>query len=838
MENYPPLEGVADRSGVEHASILTGEFKGVSRSEISLSYLPRPDFYEFKIPMTHCILITNDGSELTQKVFSKLAARDQKVAVLNLPNVPNPIKVNAVNLEANTDAAIAEAVEKIRKAHGEIGSFIHLHPHFEFQNGNFVQHFESERAIVKTVFFLAKHLKQTLNTLGETQRAGFVTVTQMDGKFGMSKRGNVSVIGGGIKGLVKCLNLEWSPVYCRAVDIQPELSKEVIADQVIAEFHDANLNYTEVAFSEEGRKTTSVEKVQLVENQEIKTTVSKDSVFLVSGGAKGVTAKCVIEMAKAFQCKFILLGRSDYTYEVPAFAKNVDNEGELKRLIMTDLKDRGEKPSLPEVKRIFKNITAKKEVEDTISKVRNYGAEVAYVRGDVTNPQSFAAELKTVVSKFGKITGVIHGAGRLADKYIQDKSEADFENVLSVKLDGLLSLFQSVDIHHLDHLILFSSVAGFYGNVGQSDYAIANEILSSAAHLFKTNHPNTHVSAINWGAWDSGMVSGELKAQFEAYGVELVDSEGGAALLVNELNHDYFNQPQCIIGGTLPAGVSHIGSPQEHRVIRTLKLDENPFLHHHVIQGNPVMPVVNAISWTSQTCQNLYPDFKIFRVFETKLFKGLVFDGKQKEVYLSEVEELEKTAEEITFNVVVSSQDENRKLPTFHYKSKVTLRHKNSIPSKPKFQPTNSGTYTPTDGAMLYQDGTLFHGKYFQGIEKLLDATENQLIMQCNSPKVPLADQGQFNAASVNPFYSDIHYQGIVVWVKMFKGGAKGLPVSTRSVTVYENIPFEKQLFSTIEVEEADDYKMVATCRVFDEEGNLYMQTEGATLTISHDLEW
>jgi len=73
----------------------------------------------------------------------------------------------------------------------------------------------------------------------------------------------------------------------------------------------------------------------------------------------------------------------------------------------------------------------------------------------------------------------------------------------------------SVDIHNLDHLVLFSSVAGFYGNVGQTDYAIANEILSKAAHQFKTNHPNTKVSAINWGAWDSGMVSGELKVQFE-----------------------------------------------------------------------------------------------------------------------------------------------------------------------------------------------------------------------------------------------------------------------------------------------------------------------------------
>ena len=592
----------------------TSSFHGVERSEVGLKDLPQPDYLEFSLPATHVTLITNDGSDLTTKVFSQLQANGHKVVVLNLPNVPNPTKVNSVNLASPTDEAIKAAIETVRTQFGEVGSFIHLHPHFEFQNGNFVQHFPKDKEIVKTLFFLAKHLQQPLNALGEKQRANFLTVTRMDGKLGQGKRGNVSVVGGGITGLVKCLNLEWSPVFCRALDIQSELPIETIAQQVMRELHDANVRNVEIAFSEEGRATTSVTKVHVAENQAIQTTVTSDSVFLVSGGARGVTATCVIEMAKAFQCKFILLGRSDFSYQVPVFAKNESDEGTLKRLIMNDFKERGEKPSLPAVKKIYKNIVAKKEIEETISQIKNYGGNVAYVRGDVTNPASFKQELNNVVTNFGKITCVIHGAGRLADKYIQDKTETDFENVLSVKLDGLLSLFQSVDIHHLDHLILFSSVAGFYGNVGQTDYAIANEILSKAAHLFKKNHPNTHVSAINWGAWDSGMVSGELKAQFEAAGVTLVNSEGGAAMMVNELNNVYASQPQVIIGGTLPAAISHLGELRIHTIRRKLKLDDNPFLMHHVIQGNAVLPVVNACGWMAQTCEKLYPDFKVFQV--------------------------------------------------------------------------------------------------------------------------------------------------------------------------------------------------------------------------------
>ncbi len=788
------------------------------------------------MPDTHHTLITNDGSQLTIQVLNRLKAAGNKVVVLNFPGIKNPVSENAVNLTAHSDESVQNAIQLIHSKYGKTGSFIHLHPHFEFQNSHFTQHFKAEKEILKSLFFLAKHLQKDLNELGEQQRAIFLTLTRMDGMLGQGKRGNVSVIGGGITGLVKSLNLEWSSVYCRAVDIQPELAVGKIADQIIAELHDANLKIVEVAFSEEGRKTTHVKTIKVEENQIIKTKLSKDSVFLVSGGARGVTAKCVIEMAKAFQCKFILLGRSDFDVELPDFAKNESDESTMKRLIMNDLKEQGEKPSLPKIQRIFSNIVAKKEIENTLSQIKRHGGQAVYLQGDVTNLNSFKTELDKITTTFGPVTGVIHGAGRLADKYIQDKTEADFENVLSVKLDGLLSLLGTVDLDTLDHLILFSSVAGFYGNVGQTDYAIANEILSKAAHLFKTNHPNTHVSAINWGAWDSGMVSGELKAQFEAAGVSLVNSEGGVAMLINEFNIEYANQPQVIIGGTLPAAESHIGDLRTHRIHRKLRLEDNPFLNHHVIQGKAVLPVVNAVGWMAQSCEKLYPDFSVFKVENTKLFKGIVFDGSQKDEYILESKEIEKNAEKIVFETTVLS--EGGKLPNYHYKATVTLLNKKSIPEASLFSHQISGNYSVTDGTTLYQDGSLFHGTYFQGIEQILDCTEEQIVLACKAPEVPLSEQGQFSVQSINTFFADIQYQGMVVWVQKYLDGAKSLPLQTDSATIYKKIPFGKELFVNVNIREASDFKMVADCMVYDSEGVLYMQTKGAAVTVSKQLVW
>ncbi len=781
--------------------------------------------------------MTGDGSDLTEATAQALVSKGHTVAVLNLPGMTPAKFEQQITLKEVSDEAIQSAISGITNNFGKIGSFIHLHPHFEFQHGNFAQHFSTERQILKTIFLLAKHLQAPLNELAGNQRAGFMTVTRMDGALGLGKRTNVSVLGGGLPGLVKCLNLEWSSVFCRAVDIQPELEATQIANYIVDEYHDANVGILETAYSTSGRFNLAAKPITLTEGAKIKTTVTKDTVFLVSGGAKGVTATCVIEMAKAFQCKFILLGRSDAEFPLPDFAHQTDEEGAMKRLIMEDFKARGERPSLPAVKKIFNQISAKKEIDATLNAITVAGGKAIYLKGDVTNPASFKTDLLAATQKLGAVNGVIHGAGRLADKYIQDKTATDFDNVLSVKLDGLLSLMASVNIHQLDHLVLFSSVAGFYGNVGQTDYAIANEILSKAAHQFKTNHPNTKVSAINWGAWDSGMVSGELKVQFEAAGVKLVNSAGGAALMVNEFNQDYDAQPQVVIGETLPAAVSYLGENlQTYQLLRTLTPEQNPFLNHHVIQGNPVLPIVNAVGWMAGSCEQLYPDFKIHKIENTKLFKGLVFDGTAPQNFKIEVKETKKTEKEICFQVKISSP--GKKLPVYHYQAEVQLVPKKMQLEAPTFKPAMDGKFQPASGSQLYVDGTLFHGPYYQGIDQILDFNDQQIILACTAPEIPLSQQGQFPVISANTFFADIQYQGMVVWVAWKNDGSKSLPLRTDRVTLYAPMEFGQKLYVHVAIQESSDFMMMADCTVYDETGKVYAITKSAAVTISKDLTW
>lgn len=811
----------------------------MARNKVELGYLPRPDYLDFSLPTTHIALLTNDGSPLTKAVYQALLAKGNQVVVLNLAGIATSFSENSVTLASNSDEAIKAAVENIQAQYGQVGTFIHLHPHLTFSNHQFAQHFDLERDLLKGVFLLAKHLQADLTALGQQQRANFLTLTRLDGKLGLGKRNNTSVVGGGLSGLVKCLNLEWSSVFCRAVDAQPEWSPEQLAQHLIQELHDPNRGVVEVALSEEGRATLIATNDPVEAGQTIQTAVTENSVFLVSGGARGVTANCVIEMAKAFQCKFILLGRSDASIELPDFAKQEEEEGALKRAIMLDMKAKGQQPNLAEVKRTFNDIVAKKEIEATLQAIEAAGGQGVYIKGDVTKVASVKPQLLAITQQWGPITGVLHGAGRLADKYIQDKKEQDFINVLSVKLDGLLTLLQCVNIQKLEHLILFSSVAGFYGNVGQTDYAIANEILSKAAHQFRTNHPNTQVSAINWGAWDAGMVSDALKKKFEAMGVSLVNSVGGPALLVNELNVAYADQPQVILGGTLPAAISYTeGHLSTHEVYRELNPAENPFLQHHVIQGQAVLPVVSAMGWMATTAEQIFPDFRTFEVANTKLFKGLVFDGTQPKAFVTTLVEKEKNASTIVLEATISSQAPTAKLPTFHYKATLTLKAKNLGVEQPTFQATLSGNYQPSAGAVLYENGALFHGQHFQGIEEILDWNEQQIVLKCKAPRVPRVEQGQFPVIGVNTFFADIQYQGMVIWVQQYHEGAKSLPLATESAQLFAPVPFDKELLVHIEIVENTPFKMVANCTTYDADGKVYLLTKNAAVTVSKELTW
>ncbi|MCW5313588.1 acyltransferase domain-containing protein [Nostoc sp. KVJ3] len=233
----------------------------IQRHLVKLRSLPQPDYLDFKLPEGHIGLITDDGSLTTYKLTESLIEKGWKVVVISFPQsliaqqAPLPAGVTRVTLANLSEEHLQQQLQAIASHCGTIGAFIHLHPMFVGNHTGSISYNESEKAIVKHVFLMAKHLKPSLNEAAKHGRSCFCTVAHLDGAFGLEYKVNFGAIGAGLFGLTKTLRWEWPKVFTRAIDLSPRLDAKQSVQNIIAELHDPNLYISEVGYGAQGRVT-------------------------------------------------------------------------------------------------------------------------------------------------------------------------------------------------------------------------------------------------------------------------------------------------------------------------------------------------------------------------------------------------------------------------------------------------------------------------------------------------------------------------------------------------------------------------------------------------------
>lgn len=166
------------------------------------------------------------------------------------------------------------------------------------------------------------------------------------------------------------------------------------------------------------------------------------------------------------------------------------------------------------------------------------GASVVYVQGDVTDTASLAGALQQVRATLGPVRGVIHAAGVLRDAFFVKHGDDDWQAVLAPKITAARLLDQATREDPLEAFVLFSSLAGAHGNVGQSVYAYANAWLDDYAELraqaVAGGRRSGRTLALAWPLWRSedGMQAPPPVMQWMAErGLELLDAEQGIQAL-------------------------------------------------------------------------------------------------------------------------------------------------------------------------------------------------------------------------------------------------------------------------------------------------------------------
>ena len=431
----------------------------------------------------------------------------------------------------------------------------------------------------------------------EAQGGLFVTVQDTGGDFGLVSNTGERAWLGGLSGLAKTAAQEWPQAVVRALDLASDQPPDFAAERLAGELLNGGADL-EIGLPADGRRLAfrSVDTPAAGGSA----VVDEHAVLVVSGGGRGVTAAALIALAEAARPHIALLGRTVLEREPEALSGIYDDAG-LKKALLAAAQAQGKRLSPKELGAAADRIQAVREIRSTLLALTAAGAQAMYLSCDVGDAAATARALETVRAQWGPITGIVHGAGVLADKRLAEKTPEDFRRVFGAKVDGLRSLLAAAQGDPLGVICLFSSVAARTGNAGQADYAMANEVLNRVAQVEAKRRPNCVVKSIGWGPWAGGMVTPNLKAKFDELGVPLIPLATGAAAFVAELQTAARDEIEVVVGGMpqaaplLDVGVAPAARPFVCDV--AVSAATYPYLASHQFNGVVVLPLVLVQEW-------------------------------------------------------------------------------------------------------------------------------------------------------------------------------------------------------------------------------------------------
>jgi acyl transferase domain-containing protein/NAD(P)H-dependent flavin oxidoreductase YrpB (nitropropane dioxygenase family) len=491
------------------------------------------------------VLITDDDRGVAEHLAGHLERAGVATERLGGPESP---------IDWTSSSAIEAALDRAR-ARGPLAGIVYARTMSQAPAGDgAVTERDSNGRIaaeVRGLFLLARTAAGDLQNAARAGGACLIGTASMGGRFASAgcTESEFAPAQGGIAGLVKTLAREWPAVRCRVVDFAPADSAEIMAQRLGAEVF-ADDGWAEVGY-DRGRRIRLQTVVSPLCEGVTEIELKSDEPVIISGGARGITALVATELAKTWRPALLIVGTTPLPEEreLPETA-DLCGEAEIKAALHDRLRRTGRAGSPSQIEAAFQSLRRVREVRENLAILRATGATVEYAQVDVCDPQALGKVLNGWRSRYGDPAGLIHGAGLIKDKLIREKTLESFDRVLATKLDGALNLLRLVRPEALKFTVLFSSIAGRFGNVGQTDYAAANEVLNKLAQWLDRRWPGRVLSLI-WGPWSGvGMVS-QLESHLSRRGLGLIAPELGRALLVDELRYGRKGDVEVIYAGGL-----------------------------------------------------------------------------------------------------------------------------------------------------------------------------------------------------------------------------------------------------------------------------------------------
>jgi NAD(P)-dependent dehydrogenase (short-subunit alcohol dehydrogenase family)/3-oxoacyl-(acyl-carrier-protein) synthase len=361
---------------------------------------------------------------------------------------------------------------------------------------------------------------------------------------------------------------------------------------------------------------------------ELPSTLGPDAVVVAAGGARGIAAEVLVEVARRYRPTIYVLGRSD----IPAVSADLPPRADYVR----EQLQLAPGTSIAALNHSYQRLADAQAARRNLDLMTEHcgPGRVHYLRCDVLDEAQVRSAATAALRESGRVDLLLNVAGinRAAD--IPSKRWEDFRAVRDLKVLAYRNLTRALG-GQVRTWVNFGSIVGFTGQAGETDYAAGNDLLTTAAEASAAGAGRE--LTIGWCLWrDAGLGADPVKKSFlEKSGIyTAMSSEEGVQHFVRELDPQEAHRAVMLLGeseraaledyrpGYLTAPRFPVSEPGpggfmlDRRVTgndvtaeyeRTFDLDRDGYLAEHVVLGHPTLPGTFVTEIAAEAAVDLVP---------------------------------------------------------------------------------------------------------------------------------------------------------------------------------------------------------------------------------------
>ncbi len=706
---------------------------------------------------------------------------------------------------------------------------------------------EAIRVRVKLLYTATRALYEQIDKPGTF----LISATLLGGLHGYDEAGAVAPLGGAVTGFTKAYKRERNQALVKVVDLEEACKTAELVDILIEEtLHDPGA--VEIGYKDGKRWTIGFEEKFAIDGKP-GIALNKDTVFLITGAAGSIVSAITTDLAAASGGTFYLLDLAPApdpnNADLIRFANDKEN---LKRDIFERLKASGERATPAMIEKEFVALERAHAALSAIQAVQKAGGVAHYYSVNLLDAEAVTKIINNVKEKSGRIDVFLHAAGLEISHLLPDKKPKEFDLVFDVKSEGWFNLLSAIGDMPIGAAVVFSSIAGRFGNGGQTDYSAANDFLCKSISNFRTTRPQTRGIAIDWTAWGGiGMAArGSIPMIMKQAGIDMLPPEAGIPIIRRELTaggtcgeviiaqrlgimlneFDETGGLDTSAGSMLDEMLKTRGVMVEKIVgmnlysgltIETM-LDpaQQPFLYDHKINGTAVLPGVMGLEALVEAAKIIFPEFHVVGIEDVNFMAPFKFYRNEPRTVTIHAHFRQENEDIIADCRLIGARKLHGQIEpevTTHFTARVRLSVASPQALKAEApSPSNGNTIAASDIYRLY-----FHGPSYQVIENAYRAGEE--VVGLLAKDLPADHDPIDRPELVAPRVIELCFQTAGLW-EMGKKNRMGLPYHIDRVNLLRDANGGNGGLQAVVTPEPND---TFDARVVDAEGNVFLTLQG-----------